>query len=222
MLVRAAPSVRLGRSAWSAASQSVAAQRCAPSQRLPAARMRALHPAAAAAGHSISHEDFMRIALRHARESHSAGEVPVGAVVVDMATGEVIASAGNSVEASHDATAHAEILCMRFAAAKRQNWRLTGCALYCTLEPCPMCAAALRSFRVSSLVYGAPSERLGAIAGSMASEKAHPYHAYVDVRGGVLADECAAVLQDFFQRRRQEPSGGDAGEALLAPGGPVG
>jgi tRNA(adenine34) deaminase len=154
-----------------------------------------------------SDADFMRAALGHARASSDADEVPVGAVVVDMLTGEILAATGNCVESSNDATAHAEILCLRQAAQARQNWRLTNCALFCTLEPCPMCASALRAFRVSRLVYGASSERLGAITGSMRSEKVHPYHAQMEITSGVLADECAAILQEFFQRRRQEVLG---------------
>jgi tRNA(adenine34) deaminase len=154
----------------------------------------------------------MRLALEQARNSFGQGEVPVGAVVVQISTGMVLASSGNRVEASHDATAHAEILCMRQAALVRQSWRLNDCAVYCTLEPCPMCTAAMRSFRVGRLVYGASSERLGAITGSMRSVNAHPYHAHMHVQGGVLASECGAVLQAFFQRRRQESEGAE--EAL--------
>lgn len=209
---------RVGRSSWCAALHVPAAPLRLHGSRRKAAPMRALPSSAATGGCAATDEEFMRLALAHARASCDAGEVPVGALLVEMSTGEVLASAGNCVEALHDATAHAEILCMRRAAAARQNWRLPGCALYCTLEPCPMCAAAMRSFRVSRLVYGAPSDRLGAIAGSMRSESPHPYHAYVDVRAGVLADECAAVLQDFFQRRRQEPSFGESSGALLGLG----
>ena len=155
MLARAAPSARLSRVAWS--------------PRLFAPRALASGADAAGVG-AVTDEDFMRTALAHARFAYDADEVPVGAVLVDMATSTVLAAAGNCVEASHDATAHAEILCMRRAAAARQSWRLMDCTLYCTLEPCPMCTAALRAFRIGRLVYGAPSERLGAISGSMRSD----------------------------------------------------
>lgn len=145
----------------------------------------------------------MRLALDEAHEAFSAGEVPVGAVLVDTAQRTVIASARNAVESSQDATAHAEIQCMRRGAQERGNWRLSGLSLYTTLEPCPMCAAAIRAFRVDRIVYGASSERLGAIDGSMRSQHAHPFHEALEARGGVLADECAALLLSFFRKRRE-------------------
>ena len=110
----------------------------------------------------------MAIALDEARAAASRGEVPVGAVVVDDATGAIIARAGNAVEASHDATAHAELRAMRAAAQTARNWRLQDATLYCTLEPCVVCLGAAYAFRIPSVVYGAPDHRMGA-AGSWLS-----------------------------------------------------
>ena len=145
----------------------------------------------------------MALALDEARTAASKGEVPVGAIVVDDTTGTVIARAGNAVEASHDATAHAEMLAMRAAAQSLQNWRLQDATLYCTLEPCVVCLGAAYAFRIPSVVYGAPDHRMGA-AGSWLdlTEETHPFHA-LDVRGGVCADESSKLLKDFFRERRR-------------------
>ena len=148
-------------------------------------------------------EAAMAIALDEARAAASRGEVPVGAVVVDDATGTIIARAGNAVEASHDATAHAELRAMRAAAQSVQNWRLQDATLYCTLEPCVVCLGAAYAFRIPKIVYGAPDHRMGA-AGSWLDLPAetHPFHALA-IRGGVRADESARLLKDFFKERRR-------------------
>ena len=145
----------------------------------------------------------MAIALDEARAAASKGEVPVGAVVVDDTTGTVIARAGNAVEASHDATAHAEMLAMRAAAQAVRNWRLQDATLYCTLEPCVVCLGAAYAFRIPRVVYGAPDHRLGA-AGSWLDLPAetHPFHS-LNIRGGVRADESSQLLKDFFRDRRK-------------------
>ena len=145
----------------------------------------------------------MALALDEARAAAARGEVPVGAVVVDDTTGTVIARAGNAVEASHDATAHAELRAMRAAAQSLQNWRLQDATLYCTLEPCVVCLGAAYAFRVPRVVFGAPDHRLGA-AGSWLDLPAetHPFHALA-IRGGVRADESARLLKDFFRDRRK-------------------
>ena len=147
-------------------------------------------------------EAAMALALDEARAAASRGEVPVGAVVVDDATGAVIARAGNAVEASHDATAHAELQAMRAAAQSLENWRLQDATLYCTLEPCVVCLGAAYAFRIPKIVFGAPDHRLGA-AGSWLSlhTETHPFHA-LNIRGGVRADESARLLKDFFRDRR--------------------
>ena len=145
----------------------------------------------------------MAIALDEARAAASRGEVPVGAVVVDDTTGTIIARAGNAVEASHDATAHAELRALRAAAQSVRNWRLQDATLYCTLEPCVVCLGAAYAFRVPRVVFGAPDHRLGA-AGSWLDLPAetHPFHALA-IRGGVRADESARLLKDFFRDRRK-------------------
>ena len=145
----------------------------------------------------------MAIALDEARAAAARGEVPVGAVVVDDTTGTILARAGNAVEASHDATAHAELRAMRAAALSVKNWRLQDATLYCTLEPCVVCLGAAYAFRIPSVVYGAPDHRMGA-AGSWLDLPAetHPFHALA-IRGGVCAEESSKLLKDFFRDRRK-------------------
>ena len=149
--------------------------------------------------------DFMREALVEARLAAGAGELPVGCVIAR--DGEVIARAHNECEARHDATAHAELLAIRRASAATGDWRLNRCVLYVTLEPCPMCAGAIMQARVGRLVYGAADPGQGC-AGSLyrlCEDPAFPHFCRSD--GGVLADECAALLKAFFQRtRRGQPS----------------
>lgn len=143
---------------------------------------------------------FMREALKEARKAYSEMEVPVGAVLVYE--GKVIARGHNQVELLKDATAHAEMLCIGAGAQGLDNWRLINTTLYCTIEPCAMCAGALHLSRVKRLVWGAPDVRHGA-NGSWVDLFAltHPMHK-IEVTSGILADECAAILQDFFRKRR--------------------
>ncbi len=143
----------------------------------------------------------MRLALAEARVALRVGEVPVGAVVVS-AQGEVLARAYNLRETETDPTAHAEILAMREAGRRLGNWRLSGTTLYVTLEPCPMCAAAIVLARVQRVVFAAQDPRLGA-AGSrlqLFAELAGDWP--VDVIGGVLEEEASTLLKDFFAGRR--------------------
>ena len=142
----------------------------------------------------------MELALAEAHEAEALGEVPVGAVVVRE--GEVIARAHNRPIASNDPTAHAEILALRAAAEKLGNYRLTGCDLYVTLEPCAMCAGALVHARVRRLVYAAADPKAGAVVSRQRLlESSHLNHR-VEVAAGVLAEEAAALLQRFFALRR--------------------
>ena len=143
---------------------------------------------------------FMRAALGHAQAAARCGEVPVGAVLVRDE--RIIAGAGNNPIASHDPTAHAEIRALRAAGATLASYRLTDTTLYVTLEPCVMCAAAIVHARVRRLVFGAWDPKAGG-AGSIANvfTLAGLNHR-VDVFGGVLMDECAALLQEFFAQRR--------------------
>jgi tRNA(adenine34) deaminase len=144
---------------------------------------------------------FMKKALELAREAEQAGEVPVGAVLVD-AEGQVLAEAYNQPIGLNDPTAHAEILAIRKAAERLGNYRLLGTTLYCTLEPCFMCAAAMINARIDRLVFGAFDPRVGA-AGSVLNllDGSILNHA-VEVEGGICEEECRSLLQSFFQERR--------------------
>ncbi|HEV8019140.1 MAG TPA: tRNA adenosine(34) deaminase TadA [Steroidobacteraceae bacterium] len=143
---------------------------------------------------------FMRAALARAAAAGLAGEVPVGAVLVRDE--EIIASGGNAPVASHDPTAHAEIAALRAGGLMLGSYRLSDTTLYVTLEPCVMCAAAIVHARVRRLVFGAWDPRAGA-AGSITNVFALPQLNHrVDVFGGVLMDECAQLLQEFFAQRR--------------------
>jgi tRNA(adenine34) deaminase len=144
--------------------------------------------------------EFMRRALELGRRSAGEGEVPVGAVVV--ADGDVVGEGWNRPIAAHDPTAHAEIQALRAAAAKLGNYRIAGATLYVTLEPCTMCVGAMFHARVARVVFGAADPKTGA-AGSVLNlfaEARLNHHARVE--GGVLAEECAALLRAFFASRR--------------------
>jgi tRNA(adenine34) deaminase len=143
---------------------------------------------------------LMRHALKEAALAARQGEVPVGAVVAR--DGEVLAVAHNERETLSDPTAHAELLALRRAARKLGSWRLTGCTLYATLEPCPMCAGALHAARISRLVYAAQDPKAGA-AGTLYDLPADPRlnHTY-PYKSGVLQSESAALLRTFFEQRR--------------------
>lgn len=152
--------------------------------------------------HSPEDIGFMQLALRQARAAADAGEVPVGAVVVRA--GQVIASGHNAPLASHDPTAHAEVNAMRAAAQALGNYRLDDCTLYVTLEPCAMCSGAALHARLKRVVFGATEPKTGA-AGSVLNLFAHEQiNHQTQVTGGVLADECAKVLQGFFEQRRAQ------------------
>ncbi|MGP8034965.1 MAG: tRNA adenosine(34) deaminase TadA [Steroidobacteraceae bacterium] len=144
--------------------------------------------------------DYMHAALAAAAAAGERGEVPVGAVLVCGT--DIIATGGNSPIASHDPTAHAEVLALRAAGQALGSYRLTDTTLYVTLEPCVMCAAAIVHARVRRLVFGAWDPRAGA-AGSITDVFALPQLNHrVDVFGGVLMEECARLLQQFFAQRR--------------------
>ncbi|OGN56223.1 MAG: tRNA-specific adenosine deaminase [Chlamydiae bacterium RIFCSPHIGHO2_12_FULL_44_59] len=147
-------------------------------------------------------ELFMKEALKEAKRAFDAGEVPVGAVLVHQ--NRVIARGHNQVELLQDATAHAEVLCLSAGSQALSNWRLVETTLYCTLEPCPMCAGALLSARVTRLVWGAPDLRLGA-NGSWVDllTMRHPMHA-VSVTSRVLEAEAADLMRTFFQKQRHK------------------
>jgi tRNA(Arg) A34 adenosine deaminase TadA len=144
----------------------------------------------------------MRIALEAAQAAADAGETPVGAVVFDPATGEVIAQAANQPIANHDPTAHAEILALRAAAAKLGNYRLTGLGLAVTLEPCAMCAGAISHARIGLLVFGAADPKGGAVISGPRFFEQPTCHWRPQVVGGVLAEEASVMLKSFFRARR--------------------
>ena len=142
----------------------------------------------------------MRLALREAQKAFDADEVPVGAVIVHE--GRVIGRAHNQREQLNDPTAHAEILALTQAAAALGRWRLTGVQVYATIEPCPMCAGALVNARVDSLFYGAADPKAGACGSLYDIPRDARLNHRLTVVGGVLGDECAAMLQRFFSRKR--------------------
>ena len=145
-------------------------------------------------------EQYIRNALDIAREAARRNEVPVGAVVVRE--GSIIAAAANRNLRDQDATAHAEVLVIREASAKLDRWRLDDCTLYVTVEPCAMCAGAIVLSRMKRVVFGAWDEKAG-MAGSVGDLLRHPrLNHRPEVRGGVLAEECAQLMEDFFKAQR--------------------
>lgn len=155
---------------------------------------------------SIDLEAAMQAALDEARAAGARGDIPIGAVVLDEA-GAVIAAAGNAREATGDPTAHAEVLALREAARARGHWRLDGCTLVVTLEPCPMCAGAAMLARVDRVVLGAWNEDYGA-AGSrwdLLRDRRLPHRA--EVVAGILAEPCGELVREFLGQRRGGPEG---------------
>jgi tRNA(adenine34) deaminase len=152
---------------------------------------------------------WMEQALACARDAEARGEVPVGAVLVTDA-GVVVARAANAPIALHDATAHAEILALRIAGQALGNYRLPGCTLYVTLEPCAMCVGALVHARVARIVYGAADPKTGACGSVFDLAASGKLNHRIDVTGGVLAEPCAALLKGFFAARRGGGASDDA------------
>lgn len=148
------------------------------------------------------HEKWMQQAFEEAKAAQARGEIPVGAVIVK--DGEVIARAGNRVEETHDPSAHAEMLAVRAACAVTGRRRLSGCALYVTLEPCPMCAGVIAHAGLDYVVFGA-RDALAGCCGSvygLTEDPALPYK-NTPAYGGVMEEACQALLQDFFKARRK-------------------
>jgi tRNA(adenine34) deaminase len=146
------------------------------------------------------HDTFMRAALEEARKGFDAGEVPVGAVVV---LDDVIVGRGfNQPIATHDPTAHAEIIALRAAARAIENYRLVGSTLYVTIEPCLMCVGAMVHARVGMLVFGAPEPKAGAVVSSCRAHELPSLNHRIEVAGGVLEEDCRAIIQEFFRTRR--------------------
>lgn len=148
----------------------------------------------------MNDEDYMRAALDEARQAGACGEVPVGAIVV--LDGEIVGRGFNQPIGRHDPTAHAEIMALRDAAARLGNYRLPGCELFVTLEPCAMCSGAIMHARIARVVFGARDPKTG-VAGSVLDLFAEPrlnHHAAIE--GGVLGEDCGRMLSDFFAARR--------------------
>lgn len=148
----------------------------------------------------MTDQEYMEMALALAAEAAAAGEVPVGAVVVK--DGEIVGRGFNAPISTHDPSAHAEIRAMRDAANTLGNYRLVGCTLYVTLEPCAMCAGAIQHARIARVVYGANDPKTGACGSvvNLMEEQRLNHHATVE--GGVMAQECGSVLSAFFAARR--------------------
>ncbi|MGI5970747.1 MAG: tRNA adenosine(34) deaminase TadA [Oscillospiraceae bacterium] len=149
----------------------------------------------------MDHEYWMRLALSEARRAYALGEVPVGCVIVRE--GDLLSSAHNEREANNDPLGHAEMLAISRACAAVGNWRLTGCTLYVTLEPCLMCAGAILNSRIPMVVFGARDTAAGALGGviDVFSEGFKPWPAVI---GNVLADDCASILEEFFKNTRKK------------------
>lgn len=149
---------------------------------------------------NMTDTEYMELALEEAEKAAAEGEIPIGAVLVyrDL----IIASGHNCKERDQDPTAHAEILVIRKAARFLKTWRLTDACLYVTIEPCPMCAGALLNARISRLVYGSPNPQYGAIDSRFHLVSSSVLNHCIEVKSGVLQEECQALLDDFFSHRR--------------------
>jgi len=150
----------------------------------------------------MTDNDYMQIALDLAQLAAAAGEVPVGAIVVK--DGAIIGRGSNAPITTHDPTAHAEIRAMRDAAQHLGNYRLVDCTLYVTLEPCAMCSGAIQHARIAKLIYGASDPKTGA-CGSVVNLMAEPkLNHHTEITGGVMAEQCGALLSSFFSARRKK------------------
>jgi tRNA(adenine34) deaminase len=150
----------------------------------------------------VDDQYYMGLALTEAASAYKLGEVPIGAVLV--IDGEVVASAHNMRETWHDATAHAEMIVVREACEKLKRWRLSGATLYVTIEPCPMCAGALVMSRIDRLVYGSADYKAGAIESIFNVAQNQALNHQIEVTAGVRADECSAIMKEFFRERRKK------------------
>ena len=148
-----------------------------------------------------TNEDLMRQAIEVAKGALASGDVPIGAIVINQ-SGEIISTGANRREIDSDPSAHAEIVAMRAAAEKLKNWRLDGCTVVVTLEPCAMCAGAIAQSRIKTLIFGAWDEKAGAV-GSVWDVLRDPRSPHrTEVISGILESECVALLGDFFKSQR--------------------
>lgn len=149
-------------------------------------------------------EKFMVEAIKEAKKAELIGEVPIGCVIVK--DDKIIARGHNLRESKQRSTAHAEIIAIEKACRKLKSWRLEGCSLYVTLEPCPMCSGAILQSRIEHVVYGAKDPKGGCMESCMNMYEVKGFNHYPDVIGGVLEDECGSLLKTFFKRKREEKS----------------
>ena len=148
----------------------------------------------------LNDEDYMRLALDEAKKAYEQDEVPVGAIIVR--NNEVISSAFNTREYGKNALYHAEIKAIDEACKKLGGWRLVGCTMYVTLEPCPMCAGAIVNSRIDRVVYGA-KDAVAGCCGSVLNLNHYPFNHAFELQGGVCEDECRTILQEFFKKQRE-------------------
>ncbi|MEE0383267.1 tRNA adenosine(34) deaminase TadA [Amedibacillus dolichus] len=149
-------------------------------------------------------EKFMVEAIKEAKKAELIDEVPIGCVIVK--DDKIIARGHNLRESKQRSTAHAEIIAIEKACKKLKSWRLEGCSLYVTLEPCPMCSGAILQSRIEHVVYGAKDPKGGCMESCMNMYEVKGFNHYPDVIGGVLEDECGSLLKTFFKRKREEKS----------------
>jgi len=147
-----------------------------------------------------SHEWYMKQALKEAKKAYAKEEIPIGAVIVK--NGEIIARGHNEKEFKNDATLHAEMTAIKKASRKLRSWRLNGCDMYVTLEPCAMCAGALIQARIRRLYIGAPDPKAGAVGSVLDILGVEKFNHKTEVVYGILEDECSAILKDFFKELR--------------------
>jgi tRNA(adenine34) deaminase len=148
-----------------------------------------------------THENFMLLALNEARNAFEKAEVPVGAVIVRE--NKILARAHNLTESLHDCSSHAEMLAIREASRRLQNWRLEDCTLYVTLEPCPMCAGLIRLSRIPRIIFAAFDERAGAFGSKFSLHKENLWGPEPEILSGVLQEESRELIREFFRERRK-------------------
>ncbi|MCC7350828.1 MAG: nucleoside deaminase [Phycisphaerales bacterium] len=149
-----------------------------------------------------SAETWMRLALAEAQQAASLDEVPIGCIIVHQPTGRIVGRGYNRRQIDHDPTAHAEIIALRQAGQALDHWRLLDCILVVTLEPCPMCAGAIVNARVPKLIYGCDDPKAGGVRTLYRIAEDDRLNHRVEVTSGVLAEQCAELLRNFFQRQR--------------------
>lgn len=152
----------------------------------------------------MTDQDFMSLALKEAQKSFDKDEVPVGALVVDLKTGQIVSKAHNQTEHGADPTKHAEMLAIQKACRKLKTKRLWGCAMYVSLEPCTMCAAAISFARIEKLFIGAEDAKGGAVLSGVRFFESKTCHFKPEVCAGIMAEESSKLLQDFFKNKRNK------------------